>query len=107
MDRSNEDKVFHSGMRSVIYPMGSRLLSNLSRPYRMLLLLLLIPFASAQQNSSAYQAALLEIQQHIESGDLSSASSLLARAAKQYPSDGGVENLRGVLEAQQGNAASC
>lgn len=72
----------------------------------MLLLLLLVPLAFAQQNSPTYQASLLTIQQHIESGDLSGANTLLVQAAKQYPADGGVENLRGVLEAQQGNTAA-
>jgi tetratricopeptide (TPR) repeat protein len=105
VDRSNEDKVFSAVMRTAIKPIGSCLLGNFSR-YSRILLLLLIPFASAQQNNAAYQDALLVIQQHIESGDLSGANTLLDQAARQYPSDGGVENLRGVLEAQQGNTAA-
>lgn len=72
----------------------------------MLLLLLLIPFAVAQQTTSAYQSTLLAIQQHIENGDLGGADTLLAQAVARYPSDGGIENLRGVLAAQQGDTAS-
>ena len=106
MDRSNEDKVFCAVIPPATNPMGSCSPCKFFKPSYMLLLLLLIPFAFAQQNSPVYQSALLAIQQHIESGDLSGANALLVQAARQYPSDGGVENLRGVLAAQQGDTAA-
>ena len=106
MDRSNENKVFYADVRSAGDSISSRLLSKLFWPSLILLLLLLIPFAAAQQNTSAYQSALLAIQQHIESGDLSGANTLLTQAVAKYPSDGGIENLRGVLAAQQGDTAA-
>jgi tetratricopeptide (TPR) repeat protein len=106
VDRSNENKVFYADVRSAGDSMPSRLLSKLFWPSLILLLLLLIPFAAAQQNTSAYQSALLAIQQHIESGDLSGANTLLTQAVAKYPSDGGIENLRGVLAAQQGDTAA-
>jgi tetratricopeptide (TPR) repeat protein len=46
---------------------------------------------------------MLAIQQQIKSGDLDGARAAIASAAKQYPDDGGIENLLGVVEVQQGH----
>lgn len=59
--------------------------------------------AAFAQQSDAYRQTLLSIQQQIESGSLDTAHSLIATAEKQYPHDGGLENLLGVVEIQQGH----
>ena len=46
----------------------------------------------------------MTIQQHIEANDLDGARALIAKAAAQFPADGGLENLLGVVEIQQGHA---
>lgn len=74
---------------------------------RMLMLLLafigLAVVAGAQQSRVLYRQAVLEIQQYIQSNDLDDARASLATALKRYPSDGGLENLLGVVEIQQGH----
>ncbi len=69
-----------------------------------LLVTIFVPPALAQHTDAAYQATLLTIQQHIESGDLDGAHALLTQASKRYPADGGLENLLGVVEIQQGHS---
>lgn len=59
--------------------------------------------AQTQPGSSAYQQTLLAIQEKIESGNLDEARSLLNRASAKFPHDGGVDNLLGVIEIQQGH----
>jgi Flp pilus assembly protein TadD len=59
--------------------------------------------AAAQQSEDAYRQRVLAIQQQIDAGDLDGARSAIALAEKQYPGDGGLENLLGVVEAQQGH----
>jgi tetratricopeptide (TPR) repeat protein len=54
---------------------------------------------------STYERTILEIQKEIESGHLEAARALVVEAEKNYPHNGGVENLRGVVEVQQGHAA--
>ena len=71
----------------------------------------MLPFAVreaafAQASGPAYQSALLAIQQRIEANDLEGARALIAEAEKRYPANAGVENLLGVVEIQQGNAAA-
>jgi tetratricopeptide (TPR) repeat protein len=46
---------------------------------------------------------ILDIQQLIERGDLASARHSLNEAAIQFPNDAGLDNLLGVIEAQQGH----
>ena len=58
---------------------------------------------SAQSTKSVYEQSILSIQHLIETGDLAGARAELTKASKLYPNDGGVENLSGVVEAQQGN----
>ena len=58
---------------------------------------------SSDQNSEVRDRKILQIQQLIENHDLEHAQRLLLEAAGQFPSDAGFDNLRGVVEAQQGN----
>lgn len=74
--------------------------------YRNVLLMSLAcaaPVSGAQEHKSAYKQSILAIQQQIEAGDLDGASAAIASAEKQYPADGGLENLQGVVEVQRGN----
>jgi tetratricopeptide (TPR) repeat protein len=57
----------------------------------------------AQRTGAAYQRTILAIQQLIEKPDLGDAQIQIDRASKLYPADGGLENLRGVVEIQQGH----
>ena len=68
---------------------------------------LALPLAgiSQTQNPDSYQQAILAIQQQIEAIHLDEARSLIDAAARKYPHDGGVENLLGVIEIQQGHVA--
>lgn len=63
-----------------------------------------ISAADAQRRGDAYIRNMLAIQQQIENGDLDGARAAIESAAKQYPADGGLENLLGVIEAQQGHS---
>jgi tetratricopeptide (TPR) repeat protein len=60
--------------------------------------------ASAQAAREKYQQGILEIQRHIEQGDFDSARQLIHKAMVSLPGDGGLENLLGVVEIQQGHA---
>ena len=77
------------------------------RRRRMLLVLfaLALPLnpAISAQNGQAYKQTILAIQQQIESNHLEEARSLIKAAALEYPHDGGIENLLGVVEIQQGH----
>ena len=66
------------------------------------LVLRLTPTISAQ-NVQAYKQTILAIQQQIETNHLDEARSLINAAAQEYPHDGGIENLLGVVEIQQGH----
>jgi Flp pilus assembly protein TadD len=55
------------------------------------------------QSTPRYQQTLLGIQQQIEAGNLDQARAAINAAAKTYPADGGLENLLGVVEIQQGH----
>ena len=61
-------------------------------------------FAVAGANGqSTYERAILQIQKEIESGNLEAARALVVEAEKNYPHNGGVENLLGVVEVQRGH----
>jgi len=82
-------------------------MANVPRSFFMLLFLvglapLSIP-ATYAQNVQAYKQTILAIQQQIETNHLDEAHSLIKVAAQQYPHDGGIENLLGVVEIQQGH----
>jgi tetratricopeptide (TPR) repeat protein len=62
--------------------------------------------SEVQENSPAYKRTLLAIQEKIETGDLQGARILVRNASSIYPHDGGIENLLGVIEIQQGNTAA-
>lgn len=53
--------------------------------------------------SQAKEQTILEIQQLFEQNDWAAARVRLTAALKRYPGDAGLENLRGILEAQSGN----
>jgi tetratricopeptide (TPR) repeat protein len=81
-------------------------------PARLLLPLLVVllafsplaPQAAAQNTSAAYQQTVLSIQQQIGANRLDDARAAVAAAASKYPNDGGLENLLGVIEIEQGHA---
>lgn len=62
--------------------------------------------AAVQQSGDAYRQSVLAIQQQIDAGDIDGARSAIALAEKQYPDNGGLENLLGVVEAQQGHMSA-
>jgi tetratricopeptide (TPR) repeat protein len=62
--------------------------------------------AQAHSDSPAYKQTILAIQEKIQSGQLQEARTLVAKAARTWPDDGGIENLLGVIEIEQGNTAA-
>src|SRR6267378_263120 len=67
------------------------------------------PFGLAhpkQDRAKERDQKILQIQQLIQDHDLAEASRKILEATKQYPSDAGLDNLRGIVEAQQGNYAA-
>lgn len=54
--------------------------------------------------SNSYRDTVMRIQQLIESDHLSDARAMLIGALKQFPANGGLENLLGVVDAQQGHS---
>ena len=75
---------------------------------RIILLTLGLPFltqaGAALPSSEQYRQLVLEIQQHIERNDLQGARSLIGDAQAVFPANGGLENLLGVIEVQQGHS---
>jgi tetratricopeptide (TPR) repeat protein len=59
--------------------------------------------AAAQPAAEQYRERVLEIQQHIQQNDLEGARSLIANAKAIFPANGGLENLLGVIEIQEGH----
>ncbi len=78
---------------------------GLRRPMRALALLLSFASAAAAQDTAAYQQTILAIQQQIEANNLDEARTSIAAAMREYPNDGGLDNLLGVVEIQQGHTA--
>jgi len=70
------------------------------------LLLFAAAAPGAQPRSAVHERQLLAIQQKIEAGDLVGARELLHSAQTNYPNDGGIENLLGIIEIQQGHTAA-
>jgi tetratricopeptide (TPR) repeat protein len=58
---------------------------------------------SKQDHGGEREQEILRIQQLIQEHDLAGASLKILKAEKQYPADAGFDNLRGIVEAQQGN----
>ena len=46
---------------------------------------------------------MLSIQQQIEADNFDQARAMISAAARKYPSDGGLDNLLGVVEVKQGH----
>ena len=63
---------------------------------------LLAPQVHAQSSAASYRETVAQIQQQIEDGHLSDAQTLIGAALKSFPSNAGLENLLGVVEAEQG-----
>ncbi len=63
-----------------------------------------IPLAGSDSN--ARDQKIVQIQQLIQDHNLADAKRLLEEAAAQYPADAGIDNLLGILQAQEGNAAA-
>jgi tetratricopeptide (TPR) repeat protein len=61
---------------------------------------------SKQDHASERDQKILQIQQLIQDHDLAAASRQILETTKEYPSDAGLDNLRGIVEAQQGNYAA-
>jgi len=62
-----------------------------------------VPVGRAQNAADSYRQTALTIQQCIQDNDLTGARALLAKAEKQFPANGGMENLLGIVEIQQGH----
>lgn len=67
-------------------------------------LILPVDSTCAQTAKEQYQREILEIQHHIEQNDLEGARLLIQKAKSSFPRDGGLENLLGVVDIQQGHA---
>jgi tetratricopeptide (TPR) repeat protein len=68
----------------------------------------LSPFAfpaPVQDKGASYRQSVLSIQQEIEANNLDGASALITSVSKEFPSDGGIENLLGVVEIQRGDVS--
>jgi tetratricopeptide (TPR) repeat protein len=69
---------------------------------------LFLPFvplsALAGAGDSSYEQTVVAIQKQIETGNLNDARALISEAARRYPHNGGLENLLGVVEVQQGHS---
>ncbi len=55
---------------------------------------------------SAREQAILQIQEKLQANDAAAARVALAQARKRYPTDAGLDNLLGIIEAQAGNYAA-
>ncbi|HEY7181242.1 MAG TPA: tetratricopeptide repeat protein [Blastocatellia bacterium] len=74
-----------------------------------LLVLCLIPRDQAfsqESREKERERRILQIQQLFGQGDLAEARRLLNEAMKQFPADAGLDNLLGIIEAQEGNYAA-
>ena len=76
---------------------------NYSHLLLMLALLCLAQPGAAQPSAEKYRELVLEVQQHIQQNDLPGARSLIASAGTVIPANGGLENLLGVIEIQEGH----
>jgi tetratricopeptide (TPR) repeat protein len=59
--------------------------------------------ASAQPAATSYRDSVLAIQEQIQANHLEDARALLSAAFRQYPGDGGLDNLLGIVEIQEGH----
>jgi tetratricopeptide (TPR) repeat protein len=92
--------------RSVAYLLGavdSRIASLLRTHVLLAGAAVVVPMGHGQAVGASYRQTVLAIQKHIEENDLDGALTLIAKASKSFPSDGGLENLLGVVQIQQGH----
>jgi tetratricopeptide (TPR) repeat protein len=77
-------------------------------PTLLLALLVVCPAhaEAAHPQDQHYSELVLEIQQHIEANDLEGARSMIDGARTRFPANGGLENLLGVIEIQEGHTAA-
>jgi tetratricopeptide (TPR) repeat protein len=61
---------------------------------------------AGQDHQGARNDKILQIQVLIEDRNLAEADKLLDQAVKQFPADAGFDNLRGIIQAQQGSHAA-
>src|SRR5215475_4546932 len=61
---------------------------------------------SQQTREKERERRILQIQQLFTQGDLAGARKALDEASKQFPADAGLDNLQGIIEAQEGNYAA-
>jgi tetratricopeptide (TPR) repeat protein len=61
---------------------------------------------SQQTGEKERERRILEIQRLFGQGDLAGARKLLDEASERFPADAGLDNLQGVIEAQEGNYAA-
>jgi tetratricopeptide (TPR) repeat protein len=61
--------------------------------------------AAPQNAAESYRQTVISIQQQIEDNNLERARTMIGEAARIYPGDGGLDNLLGVVEIQEGNTA--
>ena len=61
--------------------------------------LLLAPNLCAEPATASYRQTVLQIQQQIEQGHLDAAKAMINTALERTPSDGGLENLLGIVDA--------
>lgn len=59
--------------------------------------------ATAQNTSANYRQVIVAIQQQIEAGNFDRARAIISAAGDRYPRDGGLANLMGVIEIEQGS----
>jgi tetratricopeptide (TPR) repeat protein len=59
-----------------------------------------------QAREKERERRILEIQRVFGQGDLAEARKLLDEATKRFPADAGLDNLEGIIEAQEGNYAA-
>jgi len=104
MDRRGKEKV---PSRDGKYKLPVKKSGRIGAGVLMLVLLVLVSLAQAtlaQNRAALYQQTVIAIQQKIEANDLDGARASATAASRQFPADGGLENLLGVIEIQQGDA---
>jgi tetratricopeptide (TPR) repeat protein len=81
-------------------------MSRSLKHFILLTLGLLLPAqaGAALPATEQYRELVLEIQQHMEQNDLEGARSLITGAKATFPANGGLENLLGIIEVQQGHS---
>ena len=61
--------------------------------------------AAGQEPASAYTQTILAIQRQIEANNFAGARAAIAHATQEYPANGGIENLLGIVDIEQGDLA--